>query len=263
MKLAALALAVLAPCLQAAPALSPKQMAEAQNVEALTVPAPSEFFVALDRVLRPDWASFHREPGSTALPKRPQKAFTLGALLADAYIAVEAQDGQQVKNTGREIIALARALGVGEDVLARGRSIADFADKNDWFALREELEATTNEVRRAMAAQRDEALASLITTGAWVRALDVGGRAAARGGEDDHAPSLLAQADLIAFLHAQLQALPENSRSGSVVRRISAALESLQETMTTESGASLDVAQAEEIHQTSAKLVAELGDKGS
>ena len=59
---------------------------------------------------------------------------------------VRAQDGQGVKNTGKEIINLARKLNVSQSVISRGNSINDFAENNDWSALREELEATQNEV---------------------------------------------------------------------------------------------------------------------
>jgi len=240
-----------------AAALTARQMETAESIEVLTVPAPSEFFAALDRALRPDWASFYREPGPANYPTRPRKAFNLGVLVTDGFLAVEAQDGQQVKNTGRDIINLARALGVGEDVLARGKSIADFADKNDWFALREELEATTNEVRRAMGAQRDEALASLITAGAWLRALEAGSRAVARAGEEEDAADLLSQSALLAYLHSQLEALPENTRTGPVVTRVGTAFDDLREAMATQPPP------AEEIHETAAAAVAALADKDS
>ena len=240
--------------------LTGAQRAGAEDVPAVTVPTPGEFFDAIDKVSRPDWAAFYRDPGPTSFPTRPQTAFNLGALVADGYIAVEAQDGQQVKNTGKDIIALARALGVGENVLARGKSIADFADKNDWFALREELEATTNEVRRAMVDQRDEALASLIGAGAWLRSLEVGSRAAGLSGEPAVA-ALLAQKELVAFLHGQLQALPEKARSGPVVTRVGETFGAVEESMTVGQEGVPDLERARAIHAACARLVAQLGAK--
>lgn len=240
--------------------LTPRQSAAADSVVAVTVPTPAEFFGAIDKVARPDWASFFRDPGPTTFPTRPQTAFNLGVLVTDGYIAVEAQDGQQVKNTGKDIIALARSLGVGEDVLARGKSISDFADKNDWFALREELEATTHEVRRAMAGQRDEALASLITAGAWLRALQVGSRAAELG-EDQSCLGLLRQPQLVGFLRTGLDDLPEKARGGPVITRVAAALEAVRAAMTTETAGSFDAARVGEIHGESSRLVGQLGGK--
>jgi hypothetical protein len=238
--------------------LTPRQMAGAEHVPAVTVPSPAEFFGAIDKTARPDWASFYRDPGPASFPARPQTAFNLGVLVTDGYVAVEAQDGQQVRNTGKEIIALARALGVGEDVLARGKSIADFADRNDWFALREELEATTNEVRRAMAGQRDEGLSALITAGAWLRALQVGSRAAELA-EEESCTMLLRQPDLVAYLRLRLDELPEKARGGPVVTRVGQALETVREAMTVESGGVFDAARAGLIHRETAQLVEQLG----
>ena len=89
--------------------------------------------------------------------------------MADGYIAVEAQDSQGVKNIGKEIINLAKKLNVSQSVLGRGNSINDFADNNDWNALREELEATQNEVKLDMFEQKDNNLVTLVTLGAWIR----------------------------------------------------------------------------------------------
>jgi hypothetical protein len=200
----------------------------AEEIEVLTVPSPAEFFAALDKIAKPDWAAFYRDPIPTTYAERPLAAINLGTLVTDGYIAVEAQDGQQVKNTGKDIISLARALGVGEHVLARGKSIGDFADRNDWSALREELDATTNEVRLAMAAQRDEGLATLIAAGAWIRALQVGSRAAELSGEGK-ADETLSQSALLIYLRDDLDKLPEKSRNAPAVERVRGVLSLLEE----------------------------------
>jgi hypothetical protein len=200
----------------------------AEEIEVLTIPSPAEFFAALDKIAKPDWAAFYRDPIPTTYAERPLAAINLGTLVTDGYIAVEAQDGQQVKNTGKDIISLARALGVGEHVLARGKSIGDFADRNDWSALREELDATTNEVRLAMAAQRDEGLATLIAAGAWIRALQVGSRAAELSGEGK-ADETLSQSALLIYLRDDLDKLPEKSRNAPAVERVRGVLSLLEE----------------------------------
>lgn len=239
---------------------TPAQPADAENVALLTVPTPAEFFGAIDKISRPDWAAFYRQPCPTSFPARPQTAFNLGVLVTDGYIAVEAQDGQQVKNTGKDIIALARALGVGDNVLARGKSITDFADKNDWFALREELEATTNEVRRAMVDQRDEALASLIQAGSWLRALQVGGRAAELSG-DPACAALLGQDELLVYLHESVMESAAEETAGPVVGRVGQTLEQVRASMTSDDGAAPHLEQPRQISEACAVLVTQMGEK--
>lgn len=232
MKACALLLVILAAGVDPVRAqLTTKQRADAERMPALTMPSPAEFFAAIDKAGKPDWMSFYRAPAPVVYPTRARTALNLGALVTDGYVAVEAQDGQQVKNTGKDIIALARALGVGEDVLVRGKSITDFADNNDWFALREELEATTNEVRRAMAAQRDEPLAAFIAAGAWLRALEVGSRAAELSGDESSA-GLLRQKHLLAFLRSEVPAMTGETSEEPVAQRTRSTLAALEEKMT-------------------------------
>ena len=232
----------------------------AEEIEVLTIPSPAEFFAALDKIAKPDWASFYRDPIPTTYAERPLAAINLGTLVTDGYIAVEAQDGQQVKNTGKDIISLARALGVGEHVLARGKSISDFADRNDWSALKEELDATTNEVRLAMAAQRDEGLATLIAAGAWIRAIQVGSRAAELSGEGK-SEETLSQSELLAYLRDDLEKLPEKSRNAPVVGRVREVLSEMENQTKNAPDASDAADRAAAIGKTAADYVASAATK--
>ena len=126
---------------------------------------PGEFFAAINKLDRPNWKQLVRVGTPEATSNRAQIALVLGTLVADGYIAVEAQDGQGVKNIGKEIINLAKKLNVSQSVLGRGNSINDFAENNDWNALREELEATQNEVKLDMFEQKDSNLVTLVSLG--------------------------------------------------------------------------------------------------
>jgi len=244
----------------ARPGLAQSNEKEGQQIEVLTVPSPAEFFAALDKIGKPDWAAFYRDPIPTIYQARALSAVNLGTLVTDGYLAVEAQDGQQVKNTGKDIITLARALGVGEHVLARGKSISDFADRNDWSALKEELDATTNEVRLAMAAQRDEGLATMITAGAWLRALQVGSRAAEMSGEAK-ADELISQAYLIAYLREDLDTLPETARNAPAVDHVRKTLTRVEEGIKTGGGETPDSTRAARVGKITAEFVASAAAK--
>jgi hypothetical protein len=138
------------------------QIDQAVRIESLTITMPGEFFAAITRPPKPALVRVNE-----ATANRAQIALVLGTLVADGYIAVEAQDGQGVKNIGKEIINLAKKLNVSQSVLGRGNSINDFAENNDWNALREELEATQNEVKLDMFEQKDSNLVTLVSLGAW------------------------------------------------------------------------------------------------
>lgn len=160
---------------------APSVMSEAMNKEqrqgavfldSLSIPCPGEVFAALNKVCRPNWATLVTPATAPVSGDRAQLALAIGVLATDGYIAVEAQDGQQVKNVGREIMAMAKALGVSQSLLGRGHSLVEFADTGAWEALSDELAATEEEVKATMAGQKDRDLVLLTSSAAWLRGLE-------------------------------------------------------------------------------------------
>src|SRR5213592_1165643 len=148
--------------------LTADQLAKAARSDLITIPTPGELFAALGKTGKTNWSGQYRGPIPVTYSNRAQIALNLGGL-----IAVEAKDGQQVKNIGSDIIKLAKALGVSERLLGRGNSINEFADNNEWDTLQEELEATQNEVKSSMQSHADQDLVILVTLGGWIRGTQV------------------------------------------------------------------------------------------
>jgi len=124
------------------------QLAKAVRSDSISIPTPGELFAAVEKPGKTDWSGQYRGPIPVTYRNRAQIALNLGGLIADGFVAVEAKDSQQVKNIGSDIIKLAKALGVSQNLLSRGNSINEFAENNEWDTLQEELEATQNEVTR-------------------------------------------------------------------------------------------------------------------
>lgn len=217
---ALLATALFCATAKAEPAqMTKEELAKVVRTDAVTVPTPGELLAALNKQSKPNWQSEYRQPIPTAFTSRPQIALNLGGLIADGYIAVEAEDSQQVKNTGRDIINLAKTLGVSKDILSRGSSITDFADKNEWNTLKEELEETQNEVKQAMTDQHDEELVILVTLGGWVR----GTEAVTSWIADNYTPEsakLIRQPALVNYMRSKLAELPEKTRNGDPLLKL-------------------------------------------
>jgi len=213
------------------PAVEPLTKAEidqAAHSDDLTLPIPGEFFAAIGKRNRPNWSLFYRKPLSLTYGNRAQIALNLGGLIADGYIAVEAQDGRQVKNIGKDIIALAKQLGVGENVLGRGNSITDFAENNEWNALKEELDATQNDVRAAMASMEDQDLVILVNLGGWVRGTEVVSSVVAQNYDPDDA-KLLRQPAIIDYLNKQIDLLPQPLQAEPMIHDLKTQLSSVRE----------------------------------
>lgn len=200
-------------------------------LDIVSVPTPGEFFAAINKAASIDWAAFRRESPPANITDRSRIALNIGGLVADGYIAVEEQDAQQVKNVGRDIIALAKALGVSDQVIARGGSIGDFAENAEWSALKEEFEATQNEVKKALEAQLDEPLILLVTLGGWLRGTEAAASAIAQNYSPE-AAKLLRQPALAAYLRGKLDLLPERFLDEPVVREVREGIIAIEKLLT-------------------------------
>jgi len=154
-------------------ALTKEETSAATRTDEFSMPTAGEFVTALAKSGKFDWKGKYRVAIPTTFSSRPQMALNLGTLIADGYVAVEAEDAQSVKNIGKDIMALSKPLGVKDRIVNRGKKFAELADEGKWDQLKEELEATQNEVKMEFAESEDKPLIVLITAGGWARANEV------------------------------------------------------------------------------------------
>jgi hypothetical protein len=244
----------------APPQLPADAIAQAVKLDEFTVPTPGELLAALNKVGKPTWQAQYRPPIPTAYTDRPQIALNLGGLIADGYIAVEAEDSQQVKNIGKDIMTLAKTLGVSENVLRRGKSIEDFAENNEWSTLKEDLEATQNEVKLAMDAQHDEELTTLVTLGGWIR-----GTEAVSGwivnNYSEPAAKLLRQPAIISLLRGKLDALPQRTRDDELLKSLDGRLKEMQDMVSFPNGQTPTQADVKKLHDAASEMIATITAK--
>jgi hypothetical protein len=203
------------------------QMAKAVRSDSISIPTPGELFAALEKPGKPNWVGQMRGPVATNYKNRAQIALNLGGLIADGFIAVEAKDSQQVKNIGTDIIKMAKALGVSENVLSRGNSINEFAENDEWDALQEELEATQNEVKSSMQSHRDQDLVILVSVGGWIRGTQVVS-AAVMQNYDERAAKVLRQPALVNFIQLKLSEVSADVRDEPLVKEVTGQLPGIE-----------------------------------
>ena len=223
-------------CVAAEPAsLTPDQLAKAVKSDTLTIPTPGELFAALTKPGKPNWPGQYRGPIPTTYSNRAQIALNLGGLIADGFIAIEAQDSQQVKNIGTDIVKLAKALGVSENVLSRGKSINEFAENNQWDALQEELEATQNEVKSSMQSNRDQDLVILVSLGGWIRGTQVVSGSIMQNYNEGSA-KVLRQPALVSYIQAKVKDVSPELQKEPLVKAVSEQLSEIQKLVTFPNG---------------------------
>ena len=240
--------------------LSQDQLAKAIKIDALTIPTPGELFAALEKPGKPDWAGQYRTPIPMTYRNRSQIALNLGGLIADGFIAVEAQDSQQVKNIGTDIIKLAKALGVSENVLSRGNSINEFAENGEWDALHEELEATQNEVKTSMQSHQDHDLVILVSLGGWIRGTQAVSAAVIKN-FDEQSARVLRQPAVVSFLHSKVNDISPELRNETLVKSVNEQLANLEKLVAFPAGKNPTLDEVKKLNDAVGKLMEEIQRK--
>jgi hypothetical protein len=227
--LTALTLAVIALSSGATPLASgqePKQHIDvgklpqqATLVEDVIVPVPSEVFGVLDKLGSPNWHDVLRTDKPAVPGVRAETALLLGDVIAEGFIAVEAQDPEQVKKIGRTVLDLSAAMGVKKAVIARSNAIIEFADKKDWPRVRRELDGALTDVKDAMDELHDEELAQLVSLGGWLRGTEALAQVVKRNYTKDSA-GLLHQPALLEYFDRRISHMSPRLKNDEVVARI-------------------------------------------
>ncbi len=195
----------------------------ATEVDDVVVPVPSEVFNALDKLGTVAWRSELRQSFTKQRDGRPQIALLLGSVIADGFLAVQAQDGERVKEIGRSVLELARDINVREVVLAHCNSIIEAADRRDWKMVRKELDSTQQDVRRAMDQLKDQELSQLVSIGGWIRGTEALTALVLRDFSADRA-ELLSQPQLVGLFGRQLDGMSPRMKGHTLVGKIRAGL---------------------------------------
>ena len=236
------------------------QLAKAARSDSISIPTPGELFAALGKTGKTNWTGQYRAPIPVTYRNRAQIALNLGGLIADGFIAVEAKDGQQVKNIGSDIIKLAKALGVSEKLLSRGSSINEFAENNEWDTLQEELEATQNEVKSSMQSHADQDLVILVTLGGWIRGTQVVTSVIAQT-YDENAAKVLRQPALVHFMQSKINEMSPELRNEPLVKDVNDELGKIEKLVSFPEGKAPDVEQVRKVNQAVGKVMEEIENK--
>src|SRR3979411_978511 len=223
LKLSAVTIIALSNGVQAAPAapqhVDIKQLS--RKVEDVVVPLPNEVFGALNKLGSVNWHEYVRTDKGSNFTERPRIALLLGTVIADGFIAVQAEDAPAVKDIGQRVQALARGIGVERSITQHAKAIIEAADKRRWDNVRQELDRTQNSVQQAMNEVHDEKLSQLVSLGGWLRGTEVLTAVVTKRYSQEGA-ELLHQPDLLAYFQTRLKGMPEFNVP--IIREINEAL---------------------------------------
>src|SRR5919109_641247 len=191
---------------QAPQRIDVKQMSK--KVENVVVPLPNEIFGALNKLGSVNWREYVRTEKTRNFSERPRIALLLGTVIADGFIAVQAEDAPAVKEIGQRVLNLSKDIGVGNSITPHARAITEAADKRKWENVRQELDRTQSSVQAAMNELHDEKLSQLVSLGGWLRGTQILTAVVNKHFTQEGA-ELLHQPDLLRYFGDRLTGMPE------------------------------------------------------
>src|SRR5215468_5424343 len=180
------------------------------TVEDVVVPLPNEIFGALNKLGTVNWRAHVRSDKGPNFTERPRIALLLGTVIADGFIAVQAENAEAVKEIGQRVLTLAKGIGVGASITPHAKAITEWADKRKWDNVRHELDRTQSSVQQAMNELQDQKLSQLVSLGGWLRGTQILTSVVDRHFTQEGA-ELLHQPDLLRYFGDRLAAMPEYS----------------------------------------------------
>ena len=239
----------------------PKQ---AQMIDEVVVPVPSEIFSVLDKIGQPHWNDVLRK---TKGPVRPmggqaQISLLLGTVIAEGFIAVEAEDTEEVKKIGSSVLNLASAINVRKAVLERSKAIIDGADKKNWTQVRRELDKAQNDVRLAMDELQSQALSHLVSLGGWLRGTEALTAVVNKTYTKDGA-ELLHQPVLVDYFDKRLSGMEARLQKDPLVVKVRQGLLEIRPLMGVAENVEISEKTAKEIGQVSERLIKAIQSKSN
>lgn len=226
----------------------------ASAIEDVVVPVPSEIFIVLDKLGSPNWKGELRNSLGQQSPNRAQVALLLGTVIAEGFIAVQAEDAAQVKEIGREVLTLSKAIGVQDAVVKRSKSIIDFADARKWNEVRQELDGAQEDVKVAMAELNDDDLAQLVSLGGWIRGTEVLTSIVSQDYERRRA-ELLHQPELVNYFNRRIDAMNPRLRDSSLINQIRTMLTEIRPLIIEDDGQAITPESVNRIHTMTREMV--------
>ena len=190
------------------------------------LPLPGEIMAVLGKIGDEHWkkaaAALHARPAG------PQdtdsgRAARLGVLVADAFLAVQAQDASLLEKISQEMLELCRKLGASDAIIDSGKKITETAAQGAWKEVMPLLDLVQGETLKALGDVGDKDSVAIATAAGWLRGTELYAEALAAN-YSDRGSRALRQGGLVGYLSGQLADVSGTAKGKPVTSALADAL---------------------------------------
>jgi hypothetical protein len=204
-----------------------QHLREELGVNELTTPLVGKVFSDLELFQPPPLDLVRSFDLKRGFPNRFQTGLQFGALVANGFVATMARQKQLIIDTGRALIREANALGAGQRLTSRSKSLFELSERNDWQGLREELNATQEDVEDSMLELKDGEMADLVSLGGWLRGFQLASHVTAVHYTPEKAAALVRPAVMDYFI-SRMDCLSPGMKKRPIVISIASRLKTIR-----------------------------------
>jgi hypothetical protein len=197
---------------------------------------PADYLDCVGQKVKARWRQLYRGAPPPASTERLGVAFTLGGLMAESHLAVQAGDAQQFRNNNQEVQKLCNILALSDKIGPDINAGSKMAEGEDWPALRKQVLLTQQHIEEVLNQQRDEDLAILMGIGLWVRLFDISTSLVINDAELQDKTLCIGSLPMLNELSARYERLSDTAQSNEAIALIGGVLEVLQRNWTRAEG---------------------------
>jgi hypothetical protein len=224
----------------AVPAAVPATAPAALPGSAIAGMQPADYLDYVGQNVKARWRQLYREGPPPASVERLGVAFTLGGLMAESYLAVQAGDAQQFRNNNQEVQKLCNVLALSDKIGPDINAGSKMAEGADWPALRKQVLQTQQHIESVLDEQRDEDLAILMDIGLWFRLFDMSTALVIADPALQNKTLCIGSVAMLNEVVARYERLTETARSNEAIALVGGVLEMLQRRWTNAGGNATD-----------------------
>jgi len=135
------------------------------------IPSPGEIFTALDKLDQVPWGQMPSYESRTAYNDNETRALNLGIRVADAFMAIKAQDASNLGEMNEQIFSMSQEIGLGDALFQRREEIENLVGESKWDELNASLDNVQADVRQEVESMGEGELVVLASIGGWMEGL--------------------------------------------------------------------------------------------
>jgi hypothetical protein len=207
---------------------SEDHMREELGVNEITAPSIAQILKDFSSFIPVPLDIIAANPRDAVYDNRLQTSLHVGALVADGFMLTIAERAQDIHDIGRALMRQSRALGVGDRLTKRSKSLFEYSEKGDWRGMREELIRTQADVEKSMLDLHDEEMSHMISLGGWLRGFQLAANSCAQSYTPDKA-LILGRVEIMDYYIDRLDTLHPRLKKTEFVSTITSRIKNLRD----------------------------------